>query len=152
MTWPWAILGTSCWLSFNLASTEFKLTESFHAIFCTENAPKNSISLNSVATQRKLKLNRGKSGFKPQLFSLPTVQIRGLWVRFPLRSIRFFNLSMSVCHKKIFVRINIYHSDERDSTNNEVHCNSSLALWPNQNQSQYNMILYFLWHRLYLII
>ncbi len=32
------------------------------------------------------------------------VQIRGSWVRFPLRSIRFFNLSMSVCDEKLFVR------------------------------------------------
>ncbi len=28
----------------------------------------------------------------------------------------FFNLSMSVCDEKFFVRINIYHSDERDSS------------------------------------
>ena len=37
-------------------------------------------------------------------------------VRSPLRSIRFFNLSMSVCDEQFFVRIYIYHSDERDSS------------------------------------
>ncbi len=34
------------------------------------------------------------------------------WVKFPLRSIRFFNLSMSVCDEKFFVGIHIYHSDD----------------------------------------
>ncbi len=43
--------------------------------------------------------------------TLGFVQI-GSWVQFPLRSIRFYNLSMSVCHEKFFVRINIYHSDD----------------------------------------
>ncbi len=35
-----------------------------------------------------------------------------LWVRFPLQSIRIFNLSMSVCDEQFVVRIYIYHSDD----------------------------------------
>ena len=35
---------------------------------------------------------------------------------FPTQFNKIFNLSMSVCDEKFFVKINIYHSDERDSS------------------------------------
>ncbi len=43
---------------------------------------------------------------KPSVYYTKTLRVR---------SIRFFNLSMSVCDEKLFVRIDIYHSEECDS-------------------------------------
>ncbi len=47
------------------------------------------------------------------------VQIPGSWVRFPLRSIRFFNLSMSVCDEKFFVRKIVFVSPTVNSGEKE---------------------------------
>ncbi len=44
-----------------------------------------------------------KETTEPMTLGFVLVQIQGLWVRFPLRSIRFFNLSMSLCNEKFFV-------------------------------------------------